>query len=299
MHDYQTISHELEQTVIRLGIPPCPKILRDLSSEWAKDEPNFQKIEQLISADLSLSAALIKTVNSPFYGLRSKVGSIAQAIHMLGLSHLSLMVKGMVLRDVLRGINHADMARFLDASTHIAIISSYIACRLPYLDSSNHRPPLIDQDEAYTFGLFQDCGIPVMFSYFPHYKDTLRMANQSSGIIFTDIEDVKYGKNHATIGYRLAKSWGLPDTITNAIRYHHEHEALAHDSTLLGIESRNFIALSLLAERAIQVINGLSLSCEWHKGGAWVMQHFGLTERDFNSIITGIRILNEDGNLNI
>jgi HD-like signal output (HDOD) protein len=299
MQTFQSINHELEQTVINLGIPPCPKILLDLSIEGRKDEPDFQRIEQLISADVGLSAALIKTINSPFYGLRNKVSSIAQAIHMLGLKHLSLMMRGLVLRDALNGMNHVDMARFLDASTHIAVISSYIACRLPYLDSSDERRPQIDQDEAYTFGLFQDCGIPIMLNHYPQYKEALKIANQSSGIIFTDVEDIKYGKNHATIGYRLAKSWGLPDAITEAIRYHHEHEALAHNKELLSIESRNFIALSLLAERAIQIINGQSLTCEWHKGGPWVMQHFGLTEYDFNSIIKGIRILNEEGNLNV
>jgi hypothetical protein len=133
MLEQKTFDQELEQVLLDLGIPPCPRILLDLASEARKDEPDLHKIEKLISTDVGLSAGLIKTINSPFYGLRTKVHSIMQAIHMLGLSHLWLMVMGMVLRDTLKGMNNVEMGRFWDASAKVAIISSYIACRSIYL----------------------------------------------------------------------------------------------------------------------------------------------------------------------
>ena len=292
-----SFDHELEQAVLNLGIPPCPKILMAISAEARKDEPNLQKIEKLICVDVGLSAALIKTVNSPFYGLRTKVHTVMQAIHMLGLSHLSLMVTGMVLRNALKDMSRVDMSRYWDASSKVAIISSYIAGKLPYI-AYEHVRRQVDKDEVYTYGLFQDCGIPVMLGYHPEYKKILGIANQASDRKFTDIEDVKYVHNHTMIGYMLAKSWGLPESMVQAIRYHHEHAALAQDSGFLSVESRDFIALALLSERAIQIISGLNQTCEWEKGGYWVMQHFGLSETDFNSIIKGIRTLSEEGNLN-
>jgi hypothetical protein len=86
--------------------------------------------------------------------------------------------------------------------------------------------------------------------------------------------------------------------MTQAIRFHHEHETLMEDQQFLSVENRNFIGLALLAERAIQVVTGLSRSCEWGKGESWVMRHFGFSEEDFNEIIEGIRILHDEGNLN-
>lgn len=298
MEECNSLDHELEAVVLELGIPPCPKILLELAAEARKDEPDLHKIEKLICADVGLSAALIKTVNSPFYGLRSKVNSIMQAIHMLGLSRLSLMVMGMVLKDSFKGINRVEMNRFWDSSCKVAIISSYIASRLPYI-SYEHMHRQIESDEAYTYGLFQDCGIPIMLNYHPEYKETLEVANNSTDKKFTEIEDVKYVNNHTTIGYMLAKSWGLPEDMYQAIRYHHEHSALAADTEFLGAQSRDFIALALLAERAIQIITDRSHTCEWQKGGAWVLAQFGLSEADFNSIITGIRNLNDEGNLSV
>ncbi len=297
MEELNTIDHELEQTILNLGIPPCPKILFALSAEARKDETNLQKIEKLICADVGLSAALIKTVNSPFYGLRTKVHTVMQAVHMLGLSHLSLMVTGMVLRDVLKGMSKLDMGRFWDVSTKVAIISSYIAGRLPYI-SHEHMHRQIDKDEAYTYGLFQDCGIAIMLTYHPEYKETLRLADQSADRKFTEIEDDKYVNNHTMIGYMLAKSWGLPESMVQAIRYHHEHVELAKNPSFLPTESRDLIAVALLAEKAVQIITGLNQTCEWEKGGQWVMQHLGLSEADFDSIISGILTLNDEGNLN-
>lgn len=297
MEDQLSIDHVLEQTILNLGIPPCPAILLEISAEAGKIEQNLQKIEKLICTDVSLSAALIKTVNSPFYGLRSKVHSVMQAIHLLGMSNLSLIVTGMVLRDVLQGMSKINMVRFWDASSKVAIISSYIAGRLPYIAHEKMQRH-IDKDEAYTYGLFQDCGISIMFNYHPEYSAILGMANRTSDLKFTDIEDSKYINNHTKIGYVLAKSWGLPEFMTQAIRFHHEHAALAQDPGLLSNESRDLVALALLAEKAIQTITGLNQTCEWEKGGQWVMQHFGLLESDFELIIKGIRTLYEEGSLN-
>jgi HD-like signal output (HDOD) protein len=207
------------------------------------------------------------------------------------------MVTGMVLRDALKGVSRFDMGRFWDVSSKIAIISSYLASRLP-LFAYEHSPRQIDKDEAYTYGLFQDCGILVMLNYHPAYKNTLSIANQAADKKFTEIEDVEYVNNHAVIGYVLAKSWGLPDSMCQAIRFHHEHATLAQDPDFLTHESRDFIALALLAEKAVQAITGLDQTCEWDKGGHWVMAHFALSETDFESIVKGIRTLNDEGNLN-
>lgn len=299
MKDHNSFDLELEQALRNLGIPSCPGILLDLSAEARKEEADLEKIEKLICADVGLSAALIKTVNSPFYGLRNKVHSIMQAIHMLGLANLSLMVTGMLLRDALKGGNHVDMERFWRVSTKVAIISSYIACRLPYMEPGDplvHKRRRIDKDEAYTYGLFQDCGIPILLNKYADYKHTLKLANHDADSKFTSFEDGEYGSNHATVGYLLAKSWGLPESMFEAIRNHHEHVALAGDG-FLPDESRGFIALALLAEKAIQLITGMDHTSEWQKGGAWVMSYLGLSEADFSSIIEGIRVLYDEGSL--
>ena len=137
-----------------------------------------------------------------------------------------------------------------------------------------------------------------MNTYPTQYKETLGIANQSANKKFTAIEDEACGKNHAAIGYLLAKNWGLPEAMANAIRFHHEHDRMAEQQNSLSTDSRNFVALALLAERCIQAITGLNQTIEWEKGGAWVLEHFGFSDADFNEIVEGIRVLKEEGSLN-
>lgn len=297
MERQDSFDQELEHAVLDVGIPPCPAILLELSAEAGKEEPDLRRIEKLISADVGLSAALIKTVNSPFYGLRSKVHAISQAIQVLGLKRVWLMVMGMVLRDTLRGMCHVDMQRFWDASAKVATISAYIAWRLPDMGEGSGSRHLIDKDEAYTYGLFQDCGIPILLNNYARYKETLSMANHAQARKFTDIEEAEHNTNHALVGYLLARSWGLPEHMIQGIRNHHEHEAIAAGEASISAASRNFIALALMAEHAIQDITGLSLGCEWSKGEQWVCRHLALSEDDVQAIIAGIRVLYEEGNL--
>ena len=131
MEEQEIFNQEPERAVLSAVIPPCPGILVELSAEARKDELDYRKIENLICADVGLSTSLIKTINSPFYGLRNKVHSVMQAIHVLGLPALSQMVMGMVLRNTLKGISRVDMGRFWDASAKVAIISSTLLANYP------------------------------------------------------------------------------------------------------------------------------------------------------------------------
>lgn len=285
MDEPELLDQELERVVLSVGIPPRPSILQELAAETKKDEPDFHKIDHLITSDVGLSATLLKTINSPFYGLRNKATSVKQAISMLGLTTLTRVTTGMMLRKVFASAGQINMERFWDASAKVALTTSYIAKQLPGMN----------KDEAYTFGLFQDCGIPLLMQRFPDYKETLGIANHLVNRKFTDIEDERYQTNHATMGYLLTKSWNLPEALSKALRFHHEHAMLAEPQPNLPEESRNLIALALLAERAIQLHSGMNNSVEWLKGGPTVLAHLGLSESEFNEIVADVgHVLEEE-----
>lgn len=279
MEESELIDQEMERVLKSVGIPPRPAILADLDAEVKKDEPDFRKIERLVCSDVGLSAMLLKTVNSPFFGLHSKAATINQAISVLGLSTLARTITGLMLRKVFASAGQISMERFWDASAKVAMATSYIAKQLPGMN----------RDEAYTFGLFQDCGIPVLIQRFPEYKQTLGLANQSMDRKFTDIEEEYCQTTHATVGYLLAKSWSLPPVLASAIRFHHEYELLPEPQSLLPREGQDLVAVALLAERALQLQTGLSNSVEWRKGGEIVLQHLGLSESEFDEIVDEIK----------
>ena len=275
MSEQELLNQEMEKVINSVGIPPRPTMLIELDAEIKKDEPSYRKIEQMVSSDVGLSATLLKTVNSPFFGLRSKATTISQAVSVLGLSTLARTITGLKLRQVFAKAGQVDMENFWDVSAKVAMMTSHIAEQLPGMN----------RDEAYTFGLFQNCGIPILMQRFPDYKKTFGLAERSMDRKLTEIEDERYHTNHATVGYLLAKNWNLPNTLSSAIRFHHEYDLLAESQSLLPAEGQHLVALALLAERAIQLHSGLPDSAEWHKGGQIALQHLGLSTGEFGEIV--------------
>jgi len=280
MAELDDFDKEMERVAQSIGIPTCPAILLDLAEETKKEHPDFEKIERLVSKDVGLSATLLKTINSPFYGLRNKVSSVKQAVSLLGLSTLSSTISGLVLRNVFSSTDQVSMERFWDSSAKFALATMYLAKKIPGLN----------KDDAYTYGLFQNCGIPVLIQKFPDYKQTLAKANNSIDEKFTDVEDDIHGTDHAMIGYMMTKSWNLPEFTTQAVRFHHEYGVFSESHAKITTESENLIALGLLADRAVHLSSNLknNFSLEWSKGGAPALAHLALSEAEFADLCEDI-----------
>ena len=257
-----------ERYVRDLGIPPCPVILDRFMTEAGKDEPDYKRLASIIGTDVSISAGLIKTANSPFFGLRQRVRSANEALMILGMKNSSRAIAGIILRKSFPNV--PNLERFWDASARTARLSGWLAHRLDIRD--------LRAEDAYTFGLFRDCGIPVLLGRFQNYEELLNKANQDAENNFTDVEEVKMPTNHAMVGCILAQSWWLPEEICLAIRNHHDLVALESTSSLLPMLSRKLIATSQLAEHFLQQQPGLSYTQEWLKLGSVCLKLLDLSK---------------------
>ncbi|MFA7267842.1 MAG: HDOD domain-containing protein [Sterolibacterium sp.] len=255
----------LENAVRDIGIPPCPAILDRINTEMHRDEPDLMHLSNLIGSDVALAAGLISTANSPYFGFRRRVRSVRETLLMLGLDVASRAVAGLVLRKLFP--SSLILERFWDASACISRLSGWLA-------QHPEHGIRIRADEAYTFGLFRDCGIPVMMNRFPRYHEVLKTANESKEVDFTLVEDRHCPTNHVVIGYLLAQSWRLPEETCLAIRYHHDYRALQEQacSAQLPVATLGLIATVQLAEHLFQHHTGLSQTQEWIKAGDVCLQ---------------------------
>lgn len=243
-------------------------------TEVGKDEPDFNRLANIIGTDVSLSAGLIKTANSPFFGLCQRVRSGGEALMMLGLKASSRAIAGIILRKSFPNV--PNLERYWDASARISHLSGWLA---QHLDIRGLRA-----EDAYTYGLFRDCGIPVLLGRFPHYKAVLDKANRESELSFNEIEEVEMPANHSIVGCILAQSWWLPEEMCLAIRNHHDLMELGSASSQLPMLSRQLIATAQLAEHIVQQQLGLSLTHEWPKLGAVCLQLLGMGESQLEEL---------------
>lgn len=265
--------------VRNIGIPPRPAILEQINREIAKSEPDFNHLANMIGSDVALSASLIKVANSPYYGFSKKVRSVQEALLVLGLKVTVRTIAGLALQTVFKRI--PSLERFWDASACTARVSGWLVRQLP-------RKIGIRAEDAYTFGLFRDCGIPVLMMPFPEYREILQQANEEESLSFTDVEDAALSINHAIVGAELAENWLLPEEIHQAIRYHHALPALLpNPSPSIASAAQHLIALAQLAEYLIQQNTDQhhSHTREWPKLGAACLALLALSADDLPALV--------------
>jgi len=255
-----------------LAIPPRPQVVSVLFEEMSKDVPDLLRITKQISADVGLAAAMLKAVNSPLFRRSRSITSVSKAVDLLGLRNVSGIATGLVIRHAIGGGDKAPgLERFWDSAEKVALACGFLARHLRG----------IPVDEAYSYGLFHNCGIPLLLRRFPNYREVLiRANNDPEAASFTDVEDQAIGTNHAVVGYFMARSWQLAESMSQAILYHHDLGVFAGEHSL-PVATLNFIALGHMAERIDFLASRTAEDVEWDRVKRKVLRHFGLNEEEF------------------
>lgn len=262
------IEVELNQDFVRnLTIPPRPEVVSRLFEEMSRDEPELSRVGDLIRADAGMAAAMLKAANSSAFGLARKVKSVPQAIEFLGMRNVSNIATGLAIRHALGGGgSDARHRNFWDKAEHMALVGAAFARTLRG----------IPVDEAYTFGLFHDCGIPLLMRQFKRYEETLARGLETDNP--TASEEAAHGTHHGIVGYFLARSWQLPNDFCRAVLWHHDVEVFADME--VGETVRNLVGVAHIAEHILNLMLCGAAKPEWERFGAPVLAHFGLGEED-------------------
>jgi HD-like signal output (HDOD) protein len=259
----------VEKTLRGVVIPAKPQALIQIEAELKKDNPEPRVIVRLVSGDVGLSAAVLKTVNSPFFGLSRRISSVTQAVALLGMKATAQIVTGLVLRAALGGKNPA-LDSFWDNAEKVAGIAGYIASTLP-------RGP---RDDAYCFGLFHDIGIPILLQKFPDYQQTLIFAENISDQPLPVVERERHATDHATLGYLVARGWFLPEAICEGILYHHDASVFDDQDNLSSL-TLTLIAINAMAEHFHDEHFRLRGNSRWAMIGGRALDHLGLHDDEY------------------
>ena len=208
------VSPATAELIKEIGIPPCPAVLAEFMAEANREEPDFRRLSHLINKDVALAASVLKTINSPFYGLTRKARTVQDALALLGLRETSRLIAGLLLRQAFASSQSPAMYEFWDSSSRIAMIAAYLARELD----------VARLDEAHTFALFRDCGVPVLLTRYPEYENLLALTRCENERRRSEIERSRYGFDHALVSATLAQTWHLPADMWQAIRIHHTYD---------------------------------------------------------------------------
>lgn len=275
-------SEQIRNLLQGITIPPQPQIMVDLQMEQLNPRCSMEHIAKLISQDVGLAGSMLKTVNSPIFGLKNKIASIEQAINLLGIGSVVNIINALSIRGSLTDEAIVALGRFWDSAMDIASTCSNIAKQIGY------RAP----DEAYTLGLFHNCGIPLLMQRFDTYADVMKQAYAEQHRRVIDIENDLLKTNHAVVGYYVAKSWNLPRHICDAIAEHHSAEMVFDDNDTGQNERKNLIAILKMAEhicRNYLTLGDVSEDYEWERIERNLLEYVGLSGYDYQNMLESMQ----------
>jgi HD-like signal output (HDOD) protein len=200
------------------SIPSMPKILIEVQRICADEDGELTELAGLIATDIGLSSAILKTINSPLYGMNRAISDISQAVMLLGMGSVSTLISGILIKQSFQGEAAIRFERLWDNAALVAETMVFIGQNI-----NDKIPP----ENLYTAGLFHDCGIAAMSMRFTStYLETLLLANEDHSKTQVEHEESSHQSNHAVVGYFIAAGWKLPKDICQVILNHHEADFL-------------------------------------------------------------------------
>lgn len=211
-----------EQISARLKqLPSLPSAVSELLSSFANEDVDVERISRLIARDQGLTARVLRVANSSFYGLQCKVGTINEAVVVLGFR----AVRSMVMAVGMNGAFRVDHCPGFDAKAYFRHgVGVGLAARA--------LAPLAKQNPelAFTGGLLHDIGQLVLASNFSaQYTVALAYRKQHDCPLVVAERDV-LGLDHAAVGGLLAEAWRFPDSLHQAVGEHHAPAAALSSS---------------------------------------------------------------------
>jgi len=208
---------DLRELVMKLDyLPSLPRVYLELNEELRRPEPSLPRIDELIGHDMAMTAKILKLVNSAFFCLPSEISSASHAVKLLGLDTLrTLVLTAHIFEQFQSRLLTADDVQQI--SDHSLAVSNS-AKKIALLE--NASPPI--QEESFTAGVLHDTGKLILASMLEgQYRKVLEHSEKEDIGLYA-AEHELLGCNHAQVAAYLFGLWGLPNTIVEAVAWHHD-----------------------------------------------------------------------------
>jgi HD-like signal output (HDOD) protein/CheY-like chemotaxis protein len=220
------------------GLPTPPAVYAEILRELQSSEPDMEKVGEIISNDLSLTAKLLQLVNSAFFGLPRAISSPIEAAMFLGTG----TVKALVLS--IQTFTHFPKPDIQlvnqDTLWQHSWRTGVFAKSICEAEKAGYE---IIQD-AFISALLHDVGKLLLAASFPdEYRTSLKLAKEAA-LPEWEAELQLYQATHGEVGGYLLGLWGLPPSITKAVGCHNrtEESPQAGVTPLIIVHAANLLA---------------------------------------------------------
>jgi len=187
-----------------IDLPACPQVLVQLSVLMHDEGANLRIIAELIETDMALASAVVRTVNSAYFGLQRRVESVPEAVRYLGTREVSALTFEIGLRGAFP--ERPILKSLWDRAGKRGLAMGRAA---PALE--------LDPWLAHTAGLFAESGQAALVMHDTEGYEAL-LASTPDAFAQLEGEAALYGVNHAALGAALCQTWGLSAQVASSVR---------------------------------------------------------------------------------
>jgi HD-like signal output (HDOD) protein len=188
------------------ALPTAPKVVDELISSFDKASVSTEDIAKKLSADPVLSAKLLRLANSAYYHVSRSIGTVEDAVLMLGFVTVRTLVISSGLVSGFKTVPGLDLRQFWRYSLRTAVGAKFIAkaCKQ-------------NTDLAFTIGMMHAIGQLVIHAAMPEQALALDKAAAPLDERRMEAEMDALGYNFADVGAELARRWKFPPAFSDTI----------------------------------------------------------------------------------
>ena len=226
------------------NLPTLPNLMAKFSIMAKDPNTSMAKFADELSKDQTLTSKMLRLVNSAFYGFPGRIGTVTQALIILGID----AVKGLI---VTSNVFDTLTPEAYPLWRHSIMVS--MACRNLALTLNIPDAKEISEESAVA-GLLHDIGHVIFFLEAPEeFRLVCDAARKKSQEIWKTEREL-LGFDHSEIGKWICEKWTLPSKLGVPIGFHHEPEKAPEHRLRTSIVSAANIIVNALGCQGLQGI---------------------------------------------
>jgi HD-like signal output (HDOD) protein len=203
-------------------LPTLPQVMARVMEVITDPKSSASDLGREIAKDQSLTAKILRMVNSAFYGFYRRIDGVADAVAILGYNEVRILTLTISVFDSFGPSRTGwDRPGFWQHALATAIGTEMLAQGSQSLTK-----------EAYVAGLLHDIGKVAFDKLLGSEWIRLLRKAEAEGRALDQMEQEEFGACHATAGGWLAEQWHLPERISQAITLHHNLDEMQREHAL-------------------------------------------------------------------
>lgn len=196
-------------------LPTLPSVAMEIFEITSNPEFSVAELARVTMNDPALTSKLLKIVNSAFFGSQQKITSVQKAAVLLGSDEIVDITFGLAAAKV---FDRPPIRGLIDPE----LLWHHSICTALIVRSLCTKKDEYETLGVFTAGLLHDMGKIFFMDNFPDSYREIQDDTARQQLPLFELEEDRMGINHALIGNFLSTKWNLPDSLSQAISFHHQ-----------------------------------------------------------------------------